>query len=190
MNVPVSALNVPQRYQFSVDEFLKLNDSGAFAECGKTELIEGEIFFMNSQWSRHARIKSNLLVELTLALRSISSEFTAICEVSVHLSENSMPEPDIVLTNYAGDKAVPLDTVALIVEVSDTTLATDLCRKAKLYAQAGVGEYWVVDVEGSMLHQHWLPGDSGYANAREVALGRSMTMETLVGVVVGTGGLA
>ncbi len=189
MNVPVSSLNVPQRYRFSVDEFLKLNDSGAFVECGKTELIEGEIFFMNSQWSRHARIKSNLLVELTLALRSIGSEFTAICEVSVHLSENSMPEPDIVLTNYTGDKAVPLHTVALIVEVSDTTLATDLGRKAKLYAQAGVPEYWVVDVEGCIVHQLWSPGNSGYANAREVTLGGYVTAETLAGVVVGTDAL-
>ena len=101
-----------------------------------------------------------------------------------------MPEPDIVLTNYTGDKAVPLETVALIVEVSDTTLATDLGRKAKLYAQAGIPEYWVVDVEGCIVRQHRLPGESGYAEHRKIAFGVDIAVETLAGVLVGTGGLA
>ena len=47
---------------------------------------------------------------------------------------------------------VRLETVVLIAEVADTTLATDLGEKATLYARHGVPEYWVIDVEGRMLH--------------------------------------
>ena len=46
----------------------------------------------------------------------------------------ALPEPDIILTSYRGAGVVPVKTVALLVEVSDGTLPTDLGRKA-----AGLG---------------------------------------------------
>ena len=36
----------------------------------------------------------------------------------------------------------------LVGEVSDTTLATDLDEKKQLYAELGIPEYWVIDVQG------------------------------------------
>jgi Uma2 family endonuclease len=37
----------------------------------------------------------------------------------------------------------------LVGEVSDTTLATDLDEKKRLYASLAIAEYWVIDVQGS-----------------------------------------
>lgn len=39
----------------------------------------------------------------------------------------------------------------LVGEISDTTLASDLDQKKKLYAALGIAEYWVVDVRGSQV---------------------------------------
>lgn len=39
----------------------------------------------------------------------------------------------------------------LVCEISDTTLASDLDQKKKLYAVLGIAEYWVVDVRGSQV---------------------------------------
>ena len=189
MNAPQTFLNVPRPYRFNVEEFILLNDSGAFADCGKTELIDGEIFYMNSQLTRHARTKSNLSVELALALRAMKSDLTAVVEVAVHLSDSSMPEPDIVLTSYKGDKAVPLDTVALVIEVSDTTLDTDLGRKRELYATAGVPEYWVVDVNANRVLIHVTPRDGDYPRQREVPFGEPLASETIAGLQVDSAGL-
>lgn len=178
MNAPQTYLNVPRPYRFNVDEFILLNDAGVFDDCGKTELIEGEIYYMNSQWSRHARAKSNLNTEIALALRAMASEYEAIVEVAVHLSDDSMPEPDIVVTNYKGNRAVPLDTVALLVEVSDTTLGTDLGRKRELYAKAGVPEYWVVDVNDNRVLIHADPKDGTYPEPHSIPFGEKLISRT------------
>ncbi|MGC1305781.1 MAG: Uma2 family endonuclease [Phormidesmis sp.] len=39
----------------------------------------------------------------------------------------------------------------LVGEISDTTLASDLDQKKRLYASLGIAEYWVVDVKGSQV---------------------------------------
>ena len=43
--------------------------------------------------------------------------------------------------------------------MSSTTLSFDLSVKAGLYARAGIGEYWVVDVEGRRVIVHRRPED-------------------------------
>ena len=184
------SLNVPHTAKLRVADFMLLNDAGAFERYAKSELIEGEIICMNSQYSQHARIKSLLMFELESALRAKKSDLSAWCEVSIHLSDDSMPEPDIVLTCYRGTGAVPLDTVALIVEVADTTLDNDLGRKARLYGAAGVAEYWVVDVAGNRILLHTDPTQNGYAEQTAVPFGEPLVSGTIDGIAVATDRLA
>jgi Uma2 family endonuclease len=179
MNVLPSAANVPHSARLRVEDFLLLQEHGAFDSYGKSELIAGEIICMNSQFSRHARIKSRLALELALCLRALGSSLEAVVEVAVAVSDDTMPEPDIVLTSYRGDGPVPLDTVALIVEVSDTTLATDLGRKADLYAQAGVPEYWVVDLNEDRFLLHMGAEAHGYAEQLDVPFGEPIVAGTI-----------
>ena len=181
MNAPFRAVTSPEKARLRVEDFLLLNDNGAFADYSKTELIEGEIFYMNAQHSRHARIKTELAFELGIKLRELASDLRPIVEASTQVSDHSLPEPDIVVTSYKGPYVVPLDTVELLVEVSDTTLKNDLGKKAKLYAAAGVPEYWVIDTEGNVIHQHWAPGAKGYREKCEVALGKCVAAKTIAG---------
>jgi Uma2 family endonuclease len=185
MNAPQTVQTSPHPARFTVDEFLRLHETGVFDRYSKSELIEGEIVCMNAQHSRHARVKSLLLVELANALRAMRSNLEAWAAASVRLSDNSLPEPDIVLTSYRGTGVVPLETVALIVEVSDTTLETDLGSKADLYAAAGVPEYWVIDLNEGRALLHELPGPDGYAGQLDVLLHSA----TIDGLGVETGGL-
>lgn len=184
MNSPFRAVTHPEKVRLRVDDFLLLNDNGAFVDYSKTELLEGEIYFMNAQHSRHARIKTELAIELGLALREMGSELRPIVEASTRISDHSLPEPDIVVTSYKGPDVVPLETVALLVEVSDTTLKIDLGRKQRIYASAGVAEYWVIDAEGGTLHQMWSPQGELYAERREVALGDRVQAVAAPGLVI------
>ena len=43
--------------------------------------------------------------------------------------------------------------VLLLIEVSDSSLVTDLREKSDIYAQAGVDEYWVIDIPNQRLHR-------------------------------------
>lgn len=186
MNAPVRIIDRPERRRLSVADFELLVDAGAFADGGKTELIDGEIYHMNAQWSRHGRVKSRLAVALASRLAEIGSDLEMLTEVSMRAADDSMPEPDIVLTRYRGDRAVPAETVALVVEIADTTLETDLGRKAELYAAAGVPEYWVVDVNGGRVVQFDGPGSGGYGRRVEASLGQALVSRTVVGLEVGT----
>ncbi len=182
-------INVPQAIKLKVSDFLLLNDSGAFNEHGKTELLEGEILCMNAQYSRHARLKTRLARLLWDALDGINSDLEVLIEVSVRLSENSMPEPDLTLTNYRGNDPVPRESVAIIVEVADSTLDQDLGRKAPLYARAGVPEYWVIDVESEVIHQLWQPVDGVFVGQRILPFGDELSVATIADLKIATRGL-
>ncbi len=180
----------PLPLKLRVEDYLALDEIGAFADYAKTELIEGEIVFMNAQHRPHARMKMALYDALRDALRTCNSKLTPLVEVSIAAPPQSVPEPDIVVTSAPdGEGLVPLDSVALIVEVADTTLRNDLERKASLYARLGVAEYWVADVKGRVIHQMWAPAGEAYAERREVAFGDAVEAATIAGLRVETGGL-
>jgi Uma2 family endonuclease len=172
MNVAVADPTSPHGVRLSVRDFLLLVDNGAFDTYSKSELIDGEIVCVNSQFRPHAMAKGNLFVALVKALEKMDSSLTAIVEVGVKLDDGNLFEPDIVLIDDEGDeRVVPGETVVLAVEVSDTTLRHDLVRKARFYSLAGVPEYWVLDVNARILHQLWKPGPDGFGERREIKLG-------------------
>lgn len=175
----------PLRVKLRIEDYLLLDRSGAFDGYAKTELIDGEIFFMNAQHRPHARIKMKLYDAISAALRDSRSPLTALVEAGISVPDHGVPEPDIVLTSEPdGEGLVPLTSVALVVEVADSTLTNDLGRKVELYAVAGIPEYWVADVEAKVIHQMWAPEGAAYAQQREVAFGEPIEVATVAGLVV------
>jgi len=180
----------PTKYSLKVADYLALDREGAFAGM-RTQLIRGEIIVMNPQHRPHARVKMALYDALRKALAETELPLTPLVEVSVALSPTSLPDPDIVVTGEPeGDGPVPLGSVHLLVEVSDSTLKFDLEDKVAIYAGAGVPEYWVADVNGRVIHQLWAPAGEGYAGRREVAFGKVVEAVTIEGLRVERGGLA
>lgn len=179
--LPLNTAPLPLKLR--VEDYLALDAHGAFAEYAKTELIDGDIWYIKAQHRPHIRVKMDLYDAIRDALRAAGSLLRPIVEGSIDIPPHNAPEPDIVLTSEPdGEGLIPLASVALIVEVADSTLATDLGTKAGLYARAGVPEYWVADVAGKVIHQMWAPGNEGYAQRREVAFGARMVAETVVGL--------
>lgn len=163
-----------------VEDFLLLNDTGAFDGYGKTELIDGGIVFMNAQHRPHARAKVGLAFALRDALRDVGSAYSVLTEVTVALPPHNAPEPDVVLTNEPEGKGpIPLASVALVVEVAHSTLAQDLLVKPRIYANGGVPEYWVADVEGQVIHQFFAPEGEAYAERRRYAFGEQITLVSI-----------
>lgn len=186
----VEALNIVRPLPLTVDDFLLLDSSGAFEGYGKTELIEGSVVYKNAQHRPHARVKAHLSRELDQALRAMGSPLAVLTEVTVSIPPHNAPEPDLVITSEPdGEGPVPVASVALVVEIADTTLEHDLGTKAALYARAGVHEYWVADVQGRTLRQLWGAGEASYANARDVAFGEAVAYVGIDGVQVVVGGV-
>lgn len=175
-----------ERRGLTVDDFDLLHENGAFADYGKTELIDGDIYVMSSQWSRHAKAKSRLFFALASRLAAISSDLEAIVEVTIKVAADSAPEPDIVLTNWQGDRFVPAEAVALVIEVSHSTLDVDLGRKRELYAAAGIPEYWVVNVSADRVLVHTRPTGANYEDRHELPFGEPLASATIAGLIVST----
>ncbi len=175
---PLTTVPLPVRLRAS--DYLMLDEAGAFQPYGKTELLDGEIVYMNAQHRPHGRIKMALYEALTASLRRNGSKLSVAVEVSVALAEHDTPEPDLTLTSDAeGDGLIPALSVALIVEVADATLRWDLDRKAVIYARAGVAEYWVADVNGRVVHQMWAPQGDRFAEHRAIAFGDPIVAATV-----------
>ena len=64
-------------------------------------------------------------------------------------------------TDYTASNPTPSD-VRLVAEVADSTLDYDLDTKAGIYADAGIPEYLVLDVNGRQIHRHRVPTNGRY----------------------------
>jgi Uma2 family endonuclease len=180
----------PQPYLLTLEDFETLHRTGAFDRHPKVELIEGVILQMNPQKNRHSFIKSELGFRLAAALKEIGGPFRAVVEPTLAIPPDSAPEPDIAVTSdHPRDGYMELATIALLVEVSSTTLAFDLRHKAGLYARNGVPEYWVVELDGMLIHRHWNPQDGSYADKDEVPIGGTVASVTVSALRIDTADL-
>ncbi len=78
----------------------------------------------------------------------------------------SQPQPDLVWLarkDYSTQRPTPAD-VRLLVEVSDTTLKKDRGTKSRLYARAGIADYWIVNIKDRTIEVHREPVGSKYRN--------------------------
>jgi len=53
-----------------------------------------------AQFSRHAMAKTDLALALAAALKEIGSSLRVTVEVTVKLSDDSLPEPDLVIIDF------------------------------------------------------------------------------------------
>ena len=186
----IQPINVPLPVKLTIEQFELLDRSGAFDRYAKTELIEGAIYAMQGQFRPHSFAKSELHFRLRTALNSIGSSLMPIVEGSVAMPPLSAPEPDICVTAAPrGEGYIPLDSVALAVEISDSTAAFDLKEKAALYASKGVPEYWVLEIPAATLHQFWSPAESLYRESRSTPVGERIESITIPGLAVESDGL-
>ena len=87
-------------------------------------------------------------------------------QLPLNLTVDSEPEPDVALVT--GEPRDHVDShpesALLIVEVSDSSLASDRERKHRAYARAGIPEYWILDLVHGCLEVHTDPRDDRYAS--------------------------
>lgn len=151
------------RRLFTVDEYHRMAEAGIFGPEERVELIEGEIIEMSPIGPRHAGcvINFNRLLMMRLGDRVVLSP-----QNPVVIRPRSEPQPDILLLrprslSYSRAHPTPED-VLLAVEVADTTVRFDRIVKGRLYARAGIFEFWLANVESESLMVHRTPGPGGY----------------------------
>jgi Uma2 family endonuclease len=76
----------------------------------------------------------------------------------------SMPEPDLaVVPGTPRDYYASHPTgAALVLEVTDTSQSHDRKRKPRLYAEAGIQDYWIVNLTRDVLEVYRNPVGAAY----------------------------
>lgn len=150
----------------TVREFDRMVACGAFEHLHrKIELIRGELREMNLAGPLHNDLIMYLINWSVLAAAKDSIMVTS--QTGLDLAElESRPEPDLLwvrAARYRHRHPSPSD-VKLAIEVSDSSLQTDLREKAALYAEAGIVEYWIVDANAACVHVYRHPQAAEYAD--------------------------
>ena len=167
MDVEIDVLN-PDRvdlYRLSTKRYHQMDEAGIFGPEDRVELIDGQLVAMPTAGSRHALAVDALTEIFVLAL---AGRARVRVQHSVLLNDMTEPQPDLVLARpgWRGhpDSHPGPDDILLLVEVSDSTLAFDTGVKRRLYARAGVGEYWIVDLTRNLVHVHRAPQGGAYTS--------------------------
>jgi len=129
-------------------------------EESRVELIEGVMVEMSPKSPPHDGTVQALTRILVRAALEVELDVRVQSSMTIGESE---PEPDLAVVQPGGEsmRAHPA-TALLVVEVAVSSHRLDRGRKAELYAQAGVPEYWVVDVPGRAIELFTTPVDGRY----------------------------
>lgn len=185
MNAPSIRFDEPQLFKLTLADVEQLQRIGAFNGRPKAELIEGVLLAVSPQLRPHSYVKNELTFRLRLALTTLGSALSAQSEATIRISPRTAPEPDIMLTDAPmGVGYIPLTSVALVVEIADTSLLFDLREKRDIYASAGISEYWVVDVNAAQVHRFSQPAEGGYTAEKPIPLAGPLASLTLPDLVI------
>ena len=133
-------------FPISRDLYLRMCEAGLFRAEDRVQLLDGRLWEYPPMNRPHW-----LAVTLlnTLLVKSLPNGWFLTPQLPVVLDDVSEPEPDfaIVRGEPTGipEKPLPSDT-ALLIEISDSSLAFDRGRKLRAYAAAGVSEYWILNL--------------------------------------------
>lgn len=152
-----------KRHLISVERYDQMIAAGVLHEDERLELLGGEIIEMSPVGIPHAACVNRLN---TLFNRYLLEEVIVSVQNPIHLDGLSEPEPDVVLLQprsdfYAGGHPEPED-IMLLVEVADTSIEYDRVQKLPRYAQAGIVEVWIVDLNKKRIEVYRQPSPQGY----------------------------
>jgi Uma2 family endonuclease len=133
-------------HRFTVDEYHQMIQKGILQEDTLVELLDGWIV---------PKMPRNPPRDLTIDLaqdviRSVLPAGWRLRIQSAITIDSSEPEPDLAIVRgpaerYLSNHPKPQD-IAIVIEVADSSLAHDREEKGKLYAQARIPIYWIINL--------------------------------------------
>jgi Uma2 family endonuclease len=162
--------------KWTIEQYHELVNTGLLADR-QVELLTGNIIEMSPEGMSHAVYCSDAVDYL----RQLLGDQAKVREAHpITLPNDSEPEPDIavvmpVASRYLDHHPYPADIFWLI-EYADSTLIKDLTTKQKIYAQAGILEYWIVNLQALELIVFRGLTSEGYATETRLSAGTIVSL--------------
>jgi Uma2 family endonuclease len=175
------SLGEPRR--FTVDEYLRMAETGILPPDAAVELLDGEIVDVSPSGSRHAACISRLSALVHSRLRT--GEIVRV-QLPIRAGEGSLPEPDLAIVRfrddyYSGAHPDPGDAL-LVVEVADSSVGFDRMVKSRIYADHGIPAYWLVDLNLDAVVVHGEPAAGAYRARRTARRGQLLSVQAVPGL--------
>jgi Uma2 family endonuclease len=145
-------------------EYDKLVLMGAF-QGERIELLEGRLVHMSPIGAPHSSTVEKLTL---LCVRRLGDVARVRIQSPFAALDTSEPEPDVAivpLANYEEDHPTRAD---LLIEVAESSLAYDRGPKLRVYAEAGVPEYWIVNLVNRRIDVHRKPSSGRYWQVQQL----------------------
>ncbi len=127
------------------------------------EVVDGELLVTPAPSWKHQDVVGELFVMLRAYCRSLDLGHAVFSPADIELDPATLVQPDVfVVPPHEGQQPrrwQDIRKLLLVVEVlSPSTARADRTVKRKRFQQAGVPEYWIVDVDARLV-ERWRPGD-------------------------------
>ncbi len=100
----------------------------------------------------------------------------------VELDDNSEPQPDVVLLrrkdDYYESGHPQAEDILLLIEVADTTVESDRGIKIPVYAEDGIVEVWLVNLDEQCVEVYRAPHLSSYTDVQIFQRGQALSIQS------------
>ena len=171
--------------RFTADDYQRMGQTGILPPDARVELIDGEVLAMTPIGSRHNACVSSANRAL---VRAAGDAAIVLPQGSVRLDLYHEPEPDLVLLRpredfYASRHAGPED-ILLVIEIADSSIEYDRDVKARIYAEAGIPEYWLADLTANLVWRYCSPERGAFRSLQQYRRGQSIAPNLLPACVI------
>lgn len=161
MTLSQSALTQPIDHLWSIADYHRMVEAGIFGDC-HVELLQGKIVDMTPEGPLHTHNGKGT----AQFLRQYLQRQTWIQESRPITLSTSEPEPDLAIvrlpwSQYRQRHPDPSEVYWLI-EISDSSMAIDSGYKLKIYASAGIPEYWIANLRKQQVRVYRHPESDHY----------------------------
>jgi Uma2 family endonuclease len=162
-------IELPLR-QFDADEYVTMAEAGVFETRRRVELIGGFIVDMSPAGPLH----NYVVMRFPRLFAPLMVQFEFWIQGTLKVNQRDVFDPDFMLLSLQGKSymdALPTpNDVALLVEVSGSSLGRDAEVKRPIYAAAGIPEFWIADLDRKILIVHRNPDKDRYREVVEYAV--------------------
>jgi Uma2 family endonuclease len=157
--------------KWTFEEYHRMIKAGILDDR-RVELLKGEIVEMSPEGEPHAYSRN----EAGEYLAKLLGDRAKVRQDSpITLPNNSEPEPDIAVVQnlgreYRSHHPYP-ENIFWVIEYSQASLNKDLEIKSKIYAEVGIPEYWVVNLNELQLIVFRDPQNGEYTSKQTLTAG-------------------
>jgi Uma2 family endonuclease len=166
-------------------EYDRLVDLGWFAD-EPIELLRGVLVTMSPQGRAHASALEFFNEQLVLQL---AGRHGVRPQLPFAADDWSEPEPDLAVVRKDPSLRDHPSEALLVVEIASSSLALDRGLKRTIYAEVGIPEYWIVDVNGRTVEVHTRPDGGRYSRVQTLHDGDVLRPTLLPEVAIWVGDL-